>query len=127
MIELSESDADYLISHHPEITPEMIANPQIYVQPGQAMAIHVTDDFSGAVRDYIITRDRRVFDITATDPQTGSRINPDIAQKSTLEIWWDSIGGGLKDSLDPFKAGSITNMLLVAGGIYLLWQAGRKK
>lgn len=122
---LSPSDAAYLLSRHPEITPEMIANPAPYVQDGQALAIHVSDDFTGRVRDYIISPRGQVYDITATDAG-GQRIDPEIAQESDFELALDAIGGGLKQSFDPFTFGSVTNILLIAGAAWVAYKLLKK-
>lgn len=128
MTPLSASDAYFLLSRHPEITPEMIMNPDPYLVPNQLVrGIRVTDDFSGTVRDYVIDTQGRVWDITATDPSTGGRIDPGIAQQSEWELWWNSIKAGANESLNPFVAGSITNIALILGGAYLLWQSAKKK
>lgn len=128
MTPLSASDGYFLITRHPEITPEMIAFPDPYMLPGQLVrGIRVTDDFTGSVRDYVIDTQGRVWDITATDPSTGGRIDPAIARKSEFELWWDAIKAGTNESLNPFVAGSITNIALILGGAYLLWQAAKKK
>ncbi len=109
---LDASLAAIFLQRHPEIRADEIPS----------YGIHVTDDFEGAPRDYLVglnhnTGEVKVIDITAY--QDGVRIDPATAG----QVDWAAF---LRDTFDPFTAGSLTNIVLVAalviGGIWL-WKS----